>query len=176
MTQKFRITIFCPDQVGLIAAITGKLFDLGGNLGDTTFAVLGKGAEFTTVCSLPENIFRQEIYEQLKALPPLEQADITITPFTLQTVHGLNANITHRLTISGGDHPGLVARITEVFVEAEANIVRLNARTIPHPDGDRYQVEIEVWIPDANAASCLATVSNTSAALQLRCSVIEVDN
>ena len=35
------VSVFCPDRTGLIAAIAGRLFDLGANLGDTSFTVLG---------------------------------------------------------------------------------------------------------------------------------------
>jgi len=39
------ISVMSRDRVGLVAAIAGCLFDLGGDLSDTTFAVLGGGAE-----------------------------------------------------------------------------------------------------------------------------------
>ena len=45
MTTTALISIICEDHPGLIADVTGRLFDLGVNLGDTTFAVLGGGAE-----------------------------------------------------------------------------------------------------------------------------------
>ena len=43
------ISILCEDHAGLIADVTGRLYDLGINLGDTTFAVLGGGAKLTLV-------------------------------------------------------------------------------------------------------------------------------
>ena len=55
------ISILCPDRIGLVAAIAGRLFDLGGNLADTTFAVLGGGAEFTAVCEFPEGVTPETI-------------------------------------------------------------------------------------------------------------------
>jgi len=50
------ISVLCEDNPGLIAAITGRLYDIGANLGDTTFAVLGGAAEFTGVCELPASV------------------------------------------------------------------------------------------------------------------------
>jgi glycine cleavage system transcriptional repressor len=35
------ISIICEDRPGVIAAVTGRLYDLEINLGDTSFAVLG---------------------------------------------------------------------------------------------------------------------------------------
>ena len=48
------VSVLCQDHPGLIAAIAGRLFDIGANLGDTTFAVLGGAAEFNSVCELPD--------------------------------------------------------------------------------------------------------------------------
>ena len=50
------VSILCRDHPGLIAAIAGRLFDIGANLGDTTFAVLGGAAEFNSVCELPDEV------------------------------------------------------------------------------------------------------------------------
>jgi glycine cleavage system transcriptional repressor len=175
MTTDYRIAIFSPDRIGLVANITGTLFDLGGNLGDTTFAVLGKGAEFSTVCNLPMSVSRQEVEEQLRGLPELAEADITVVPFALQPIHGPDAVITHHFTIVGGDSPGLIARISEVFVEFESNIVRLNAQTRPAPEGARYQIDIDAWIPANHETNCLATITNTTAILQMRCIAVRIE-
>ncbi|MBU3915784.1 ACT domain-containing protein [bacterium] len=174
MTSNIRISIFCPDRVGLISAITGKLFDLGINLGDTNFAVLGTGAEYAAVCETHSELDIEEIEEHLKSLPELENADISVNRFDLSSVHGPTASITHRITIKGGDNPGLVARLSEVFVEFKANIVRLNSEKIPGEAGNQYLIDFSVWIPEESTESCLATISNTANTLQMHCQVKKV--
>jgi len=166
-----RISIFCQDQVGLVSAITGRLFDLGVNLGDTSFSILGSGAEFAIVCDVPKSLEKQEIEEQLSDLKELQGADINVSLFELDSTHGSNANITHFILINGGDNPGLIARISEVFIEFGANIVRLNSERISGEKGDQYGIEIAVWIPAINSEACLATVSNTAATLQMQCQI-----
>jgi glycine cleavage system transcriptional repressor len=163
------ISILCADRIGLVAAIAGRLFDLGGNLADTTFAVLGGGAEFTAVCEFPEGVTPETIEAELRGLPELKDADVTVSSFDLAPVHGPSGHVTHRITVSGGDRPGLIARLCEVFVQFEANVVRLNAERIPRPHNDEYVVNVAVWIPDASARSCLATVTNTAGELGLSC-------
>src|SRR3972149_708038 len=82
------ISIICADRTGLVAAIAGRLFDLGANLGDTTFAVLGGAAEFTTVCELPDTLSLKTVERELRALPALAEATVTISPFSYRAVHG----------------------------------------------------------------------------------------
>ena len=171
MTTLYKISIFCPDRMGLISAVTGKLFDLGANLGDTAFAVLGSGAEFTIVCEVPTAYPPNELQQQLASLDELSDADISIKAFELAKLHGPTAKITHYITVKGGDHPGLVARLSEVFVQFQANIVRLNTETIPHTSGQQYIINIAVWIPLENSNACLATIENTANSLQMDCQV-----
>ena len=163
------ISISCPDRVGLVSAITGQVFDLGGNLGDTTFAVLGAGAEFTSVCDFPDDVDLSTVEDIMSRLPELDGAEVSVSRFDLAPVHGPSGRVTHRIAVSGGDRPGLIARLCELFVQSRANIVRLNAERIPGPDGGEYVVNIAVNIPEESTQTCLATVANTAGELSLNC-------
>ena len=174
MARTARIAISCPDRTGLVAAITGRLFDLGANLADTAFAVLGQGAEFTAVCDFPDTVDLAGVEADLRGLPDLAQADVSVRGFPLNPVHGESGHITHEIVVSGADRPGLIARLCETLVGFRANIVRLNSERIPGRDGSRYVVQIAVYIPPASAAACLATISNTAQGLQLTCHWQEV--
>lgn len=164
------ISIICADRPGLIAGIAGRLYDLGANLGDTTFAVLGGGAEFTAVCELPRGISLEAVERELQALPGLDaEATVTVEPFAYEPVHAPSAHITHRIEIEGDDSPGLIARLAEVFLGFGANIVRLNSERVPGSGGARYLSRIAVSIPPDKAAACLATVANTAGEMRLSC-------
>ncbi len=169
MTTLALITVFCPDRPGLIAAVTRYLFDIGGNLRDTAFAVLGRGAELSTVCELPEGAALDAIERELGALAELVGAEIKVRPFRLASDHSPTGEVTHRVTVSGSDQPGLVARLCEAFLDYGANVVTLNAGQQSSAPQEPYVIRFEVWIPDSSAAACLATIGNTAEALQLRC-------
>jgi len=170
MTTLAVVSAICADRTGLVADITGRLYDLGVNLGDTTFAVLGQGAEFTSVCELPEGLTVEAVKRELRAIPGLGEAKLSVAPFAYEATHGPSARITHRIEIVGDDSPGLIARLSEVFVQFGANIVRLNSERLPGAGGIRYLSRIAVWIPEAKAEACLATVRNTAAQMGLSCS------
>jgi glycine cleavage system transcriptional repressor len=161
------VSIFCRDRPGLVAAVAGRLYDLGANLGDTTFAVLGEGAEFTAVVTAPDGLEAQDIERDLATLPELAEGRVKVRGYALGTVHGPSGHITHRIEVSGGDRPGLIARLSEVFGQFGANIVRLNAETIPGTGGASYITRFAVWIPPERADACLATVGNTAGELKL---------
>jgi len=165
------VSVLGPDRVGLVAAIAEHLFSIGVNLRDTTFAALGTGAEFVALCELPSGLEASEIEAGLKRLPELAGADIRAVPYAFDPSPGPAGSITHRITISGGDQLGLVARLAEVFKQYGANIVRLEARKLGEAEGGLYVTRFAVFIPESQASPCLATVSNTAGALGLDCNV-----
>lgn len=175
MSRTFHVTVSCPDRTGLIAAITGRLFDLGGNLGDTTFAVLGTEAEFTALVDLPDHLGTESIQAELAALSETAGAEIRVSPYERPTEHGPMGQVTHVITVSGGDQPGLIARIAEVFVEFGANVIHLEASRDPGPEpGGHYTIRFSIALPPESAAGCLATVANTAENMDLHCRWEEV--
>lgn len=168
MAEVALISVLCPDRPGLVAAITGCLFDLGANLGDTGFSVLGSGAEFSAVCDLPAGVGLDAVSDSLGRLPELDDAEITVRPYGLNPDHGESGEVTHQIVVGGGDQPGLVARLCETFGQFRANIVSLNAGRSAI-SGNNYVIRLAVWIPPQSADACLATVSNTAQHLQLSC-------
>jgi glycine cleavage system transcriptional repressor len=147
MTHYALVTVFTQDRAGLVAALAGCLHDLGINLGDTTFAVLGEGAEFAAICEAPAHLSLAELERALRELPDLADAEVSVARFPLHPVHPATAQITHRVELRGRDRPGVVARVAEIFTQYKANIVRLNSEKVPGPKGDAYAIHIAAWIP-----------------------------
>jgi glycine cleavage system transcriptional repressor len=169
MANTALISVICADHAGLIADVTGRLYELGVNLGDTTFAVLGGGAEFTLVAKLPTTMTLAEVERDLAGLHTLKDAKLTVHPFQYRESHDDSATITHRIEISGDDSPGLIARLSEVSRQYGVNIVRLNSESAPSNSGARFVLRMAVYIPQDKAASCMAAVANTAGQMHLKC-------
>ncbi len=171
MSNTMRISVLTADRTGLIAAIAGRLFDLGANLGDTTFAVLGEGAEFISIADLPAGVRPSDVKAALSALPEVAGGQVEVAPYVFKPRFGPSARVTHRITVSGGDQPGLVARLAEAFGQYGANIVHLEAQKTVDPAPGRYLTRFAVFIPEGSAERCLATVGNTAESLNLTVTV-----
>jgi glycine cleavage system transcriptional repressor len=177
MAKTYRLTLTCNDRSGLVASITGLLFDLGGNLGDTTFAVYGTEAEFSTLVDMPDALAADDIREELAGLGLPSGARIDVAPFEGPAAPGPMGRVTHVITLSGGDQPGLIARLAEVFGQFGANVVHLEAGPDrgSGPQG-QYATRFSVALDEATAATCLATVANTAESLHLDCSWDKVES
>ena len=173
MAHDIRIAISCPDRTGLLSAVTGRLFDLGADIGDASFAVLAAAAEFATVARLPDTLTAQDVLDGLTGLDELEGAEISVTPSkvprSLGAIHPEIDQVTHQVEVHGTDRPGLVARLTEVFSDYGANIVRMDCERVRGGHAEDYIIRIEAWIPDERAETCLAAVDNTAQSLGLSC-------
>ena len=161
------VSILCRDQVGLVAAIADHLFSHGINLRDTTFAALGKGAEFTSICELPSGFLPTSLEDGLALVPELEGAQIRVVPYGFDPVPGPMGQITHRIEVEGGDQLGLIARLAEIFAQYGANIVRLDAQKLPEAEGGRYVTRFAVWLAPDRGETCLAAVANTAGSMGL---------
>jgi glycine cleavage system transcriptional repressor len=167
------VSIFCPDRAGLIAVIANRLFELGANLGDASFAVLGSGAEFSAICSVPGHIDEESLKDDLSGLAELTGAEISVKGFGLDAAHSPSARITHVVSVGGGDRPGLVAALAELFAGFKVNIVRMDAQTLPGNGNGRYVTRFALNIPANSVNACLAAVANTAGELGLTCSWTE---
>ena len=167
MANTALISIFCGDRPGIVAAVSGRLFDLGGNLGDTTLPSLQGAAEFTTVCDLPQDVSLESVQGELRSLPVLQDAQVNVSEFGVRSSEEVPTKITHRIEMSGADSPGLIARLSEIFLGFGANIIRLNSQRIIGPAGPQYNLRIAVFIPEDRARPCLATIANTAGELKL---------
>ena len=163
------ISILCEDHPGLIADVTGRLYDLSVNLGDTSFAVLGGGAKFTIVAKLPADVTIAEVDEELRSLPALKNAELSVTRFNYRDTHDQSARITHRIDITGDDSPGLIARLSEALRPMGANIVELFSESVPGAGGAKFLLRMAIYVPDDKAAVCMATVANTAGQMNLTC-------
>src|SRR5262245_54526447 len=163
------ISILCEDHTGLIADVTGRLYDLGVNLGDTSFAVLGGGAKFTIVAKLPADVGIADVDEELRSLQVLQKAELSVAPFAFRETHDQSAHVTHRIEIIGNDSPGLIARLSEALRRMGTNIVELNSESVPGAGGARFLLRMAVSIQQEKTAVCLATVDNTAGQMNLSC-------
>lgn len=174
MNQKkvFLISIKGRDQVGIISAVSACLFDAGANLADSSYSVLGEGFEFSAIADFNSDIALAEVQLELSSLPILEGARIEILPFGFGSARGASATITHVVEITGGDRPGLVAGISEVLMDYDANIVRMSSKTGVATDGSaQYRTRFAINAEQSRFDELSAAVFNTAGSMRLDCKI-----
>jgi glycine cleavage system transcriptional repressor len=170
-SNTFLISVMGLDRVGVVSAVTSYLFEIGANLADSAYAVLGKGFEFSCVAEFEAAGAAEEVEDGLKSLELLAGARISVTPFQFDLVHGESGRITHTVEITGGDRPGLVARVSEVLVDYGANIVRMSSRRTASDEGFDYRTRFAINVEGARLDALKNALSNTAGSMRLNCSL-----
>ncbi len=170
-TTAVLISITGLDKVGLVSSVTGYLFDTGANLADTAYAVLGGGFELTCIAEYEIEINLEAIKLDLASQPELNGATINISLFPYQLLRGDSGSITHIVEVTGGDRPGLIAHISDVLGDYQANIVRMNSRRIEKSEGMDYRTRFAISAGSDRFKQLEAALYNTAGSLGLDCSV-----
>lgn len=155
------VSILGRDRQGLVADITGYLHDEGASLGEMSFSVLGEGAEFTALCLFPDQP-PARLQADLKTIPGLADATISVVDFSLSPYHDSAGDITHHIVVRGTDRPGLIARLSEVLVQHKASVVRMSAETHHATPIDEYIISMSISLAPSRAQGCLAALGNTA--------------
>lgn len=116
---------------------------------------------------MPQGLATGALESGLRLLPSLAEAVVRVVPYPFDPVADATGHITHRITIEGGDQPGLIARLADIFAAYGANIVRLDATKLPEAEGGRYVTRFAVWLVPDRTRVCLAAVNNTAGSMGL---------
>jgi glycine cleavage system transcriptional repressor len=152
------VTVTGPDGPGVIAAVTGVLAELGGNLEDSSMTLLRGQFAMTLVVEVDRGPHAVEA-----ALRPV--TDPRGLLISVREV-GIEAGDAPRgehfvLRVHGGDRPGIVSAVTNVIAARGGNITDLTTRL----SGQLYVLIAEVDLPEnADSAALtreLATVAGT---------------
>lgn len=165
-TFKALLKVQSSDRVGLISLVTGHLFDRNINLGDTSFAILDNNGVFTSVIEVPSELTVETLSEEIKSLDGLSEAIVQVKEIDLANSNTPSKEVTHHILCEGEDQPGLLARLSEVFIDFDANIVGLKSDQVQTKNGIIFITHFSVNIPKSRTNSCLAALGNTAGELR----------
>lgn len=151
MEKKFIMTAFGKDRPGIVADVSGLIYENGCNLEDSTMTLLAD--EFTIMLlfagqgdgledQLSKDCRRLEKEKGISAFIRSVDTDKTEqkTPFSTSTLH-----------VEGLDQAGIVYKISRYLADNKVNIINLNSRITFSPESGTaiYIMEIQVQIPES---------------------------
>lgn len=134
------VTVVGHDRPGIIADVTARLADLGGNIEDSTMTLLRGHFAMMLICASPATAVEVE-----KALDPLTaDGSLIVSAREVPTERdGASGGSPYVLSVHGGDRPGIVSAIARVVSDAGGNIVDLTTRLA----GELYVLVADVELP-----------------------------
>lgn len=137
------VTAVGADRPGIVAALTGALLEMGGNLEETRAALLRGSFATALAVAVPDGVGVAEVEAALAPVAAELGLGIWVGPAAPRDdAPGLQRAV---LSVYGADHPGIVHGVAVALAERGANIVDLSARLVGEPA--LYVLGIEIELP-----------------------------
>lgn len=146
--SEFAVTAIGRDRPGIVAAISGVLFELGGNIEDSRMSILRGHFAVMLIVALPEEASRSRLEEGLATVRERLGLE-AISVSEVESLEGRTAAPSHVLSVYGADHPGIVHRVASELAERGVNVTDLSTRLTGPEDRPVYVMLMELAIGEA---------------------------
>ncbi len=145
------------DRPGIVAAISGALLDVGGNIQDSQMSILRGHFAVMLIVEVSGSVDDVELHRRLE--PAGEELGLeAIAVNRIDDLGGPTAPPSHVISVYGADHPGIVHAVASALAERQVNITGLETRLTGSADAPLYVMIIEVALGDAAEAEVKAAL------------------
>lgn len=140
----FAVTAIGADRPGIVAALTGALHELGGNLEDVSSTILRGHFAMMLIVDAPVDAGRLRAALGKAAVTVGVQVQVS----DVEAGAPERPRPTHVLTAHGSDRPGIVAALAALLSDRGVNITDLSSRRTGGPT-PIYALVAELAVPEA---------------------------
>jgi glycine cleavage system transcriptional repressor len=145
------VTAVGTDRPGIVAALSGALLAIGGNLEDVRAALLrGSFATVLTV-AVPDELGPAEVETALRPAAEELGLGLWVGPAAPKPAGPPRPRCV--LSVYGADHPGIVHGVARALADRDVNVVDLSARLVADPA--IYVIGMEIELPPGLEPSAL---------------------
>jgi glycine cleavage system transcriptional repressor len=143
------LTAVGKDRPGIVAAVSGVLFQSDCNIEDSTMARLGGDFAIMLMLRLPAGLGCQELSRRMEPIRQQFSLSLQLRPMPQPEPAGRSAETAkHLIYVYGADRKGIVAKLTGHLASRQVNITNLTTHVVPH-EKPLYVMLIEVELPAA---------------------------
>lgn len=160
------ITVVGQDRPGIVAAVTGALADLNGNIEDSSMTLLRGSFAWMLVVAVPV-----DQTAVVAALSEVRELGLSIDVVALPDTQAVVTSPTHAVAVHGADRPGIVAAVTEVIAKRGGNITDLSTRL----SGPLYVMAADVSLPTGVEVQLQSELTQVAELLDVEVAVHKID-
>lgn len=139
MKNRFMLTLVGEDRPGIVAALTGALFESGATLGEASMMRLGNN--FTVMVIVESDEGEDRLRELLAPVVQQFTLRLHVDPCRGRSQGVVIPDV--RVSVFGADRPGIVAGVTAALAGQDFNILDLESDVGGAPDQPIYILHIE---------------------------------
>ncbi|HEY8466931.1 MAG TPA: ACT domain-containing protein [Solirubrobacterales bacterium] len=143
------VTAIGRDRPGIVAAISGALLELDGNIEDSQMSILGGHFSVMLLVHTPEGVTADQVGERLARV----RDELGLEAVAVNEVDQLGhtaRTATHVLSVYGADRLGIVHGVSQALAELGVNICDLETRVTGTEEAPVYVMLLEVALGQAS--------------------------
>ncbi len=144
------LTAVGSDKPGIVAGVTGKLYELGCNLEETSMTRLRNEFAMIMLISIPDPMTTNKLQEELTLITKKLGLSINLRELSDKDINQAysTGKPNHILTVYGIDKPGIVYNIAQILAQKQINITDLQTQTTTSAKRDLYALILEIFVPE----------------------------
>jgi len=142
MNKQMIISVMSRDRTGIVADITGAIYELGGDLADLNQSILGGYLTMILFAAFDQDITPDTLRERIAAIDSPTELDVVVRE-VVDPLEGESAELpkrTYIMTTQGINRKGIVYGISSFCFENDINIMDLATTT----SGDTYTMVLQL--------------------------------
>ena len=140
---EFAVTAIGRDRPGIVAAISGALLELEGNIEDSQMSILRGHFAVMLLVAIPASVTAEDLQARMEAV----REELALERIAVSPVDNLDAQRprpSHVITVYGADHPGIVQAVSAALADRGVNITGLETRVAGAAGSPFYVMIMEV--------------------------------
>lgn len=167
------VTAIGRDRPGIVAAVTGALLELGGNVEDSQMSILGGHFAVMLLVQVPEGTGREPVVERLTGVA--EELGLEAVSVAEVGEGAIAAQPTHVISVYGADHPGIVHGVSQALATHGVNITDLETKLAGAADSPVYVMVVEASMGSADPGAVEDALRQIGGESALEVSIRELD-
>ena len=165
MSNRFIMTAFGKDRVGIVADVTRLLYENDCNLEDTTMNLLADEFTLNLLFSCQRSNIEEQLSRECRHLELEKGISAFVRPLTASQKKVQKGYKTCALHIEGMDQAGIVYKTSQFLADNKLNILCLNSVTKASPESGAsiYSMDIHIQVPEEISLDQVEEELNTMA-------------
>ena len=169
---EFAVTAIGQDRPGIVAAVSGALLELDGNVEDSQMSILRGHFAVMLVVHVPEGVDQAELAERLGEV----RDELALEALTVAPV-GAGAEpvrASHVVSVYGADSKGIVHSISAALAGLGVDITDLETRLAGTPEAPLYVMMIEIALGAAGVEEVEAALNDAASTIGVEVSLSQL--
>ena len=151
MKTYFILSVIGKDRPGIVADVSGVIYECGGNIEDSSMSLLRNHFALLLLFSTEREEVNQKLSVSLKRLEGEKDLTVFHSPITLQEAHPRGKEEVDRfeITTSGVDHAGIVYKVCRLLSDRGINIIDMETRRVLSAESGTplFEMDIDIEVP-----------------------------